>query len=375
MYLNHLDLFNNQQILLNKIKIPIIIYLCSYTPIEILKAANLFPFRVIPLKTDITSANTYLDSNYCPFVRGILSWALELESKLKKMYPVIIVNSCDGMRRLYDVWKYYLKSDLIYLLDIPRKKDTYSKELFTENLYSLKDKLENYYEREITNENLELAIKHCNEFRDIIKKLDQMRQDGTANISSYYFSQLVQGGMYYPREDYNQYLKNFINNLLRQKNNTHKIRKNSKVPRILLTGTVLDNLEILKTVEQYGGNVEVMDTCNGLRYWYGKIDENRKDKIAAIADFYLNKISCPRMLDSCAREKKLLEFINGRNIDGIIFYTLKFCDTSLFELPLLRGKMKQQGIPCLYLEGDFSPNVSGQLRTRIQAFMEAIEFG
>jgi len=81
------------------------------------------------------------------------------------------------------------------------------------------------------------------------------------------------------------------------------------------------------------------------------------------------------MLDNDVRENKLLEFINDRNIDGIIFYTLKFCDTCLFDLPLLREKMKQEGIPCLYLEGDFSPNISGQFRTRIQAFMEAIEFG
>lgn len=375
MHLNHLDLLDNQQIMLKTIKFPIIIYFCSYTPIEIFMAANLCPYRVIPFQIDISSANTYLDSNFCPFVRSILSWALEFSTKKNWMYPVIIVNSCDGMRRLYDVWQYYLKSDSTYLLDIPRKANTYSKESLKASLYSLKYKLENYYGRKITNKNLELAIKQCNEFRDIINKLDQMKQEDIIDISSYDFARLVQGGMHYPREDYNQYLKNYIDNFSRQKNNTQRIRKNNKSPRILLTGTVLDNLEILKTVEQYGGNVEVMDTCNGLRYWNSKIDENRKDKIEAIADFYLNKITCPRMLDNDVRENKLLEFINDRNIDGIIFYTLKFCDTCLFDLPLLREKMKQEGIPCLYLEGDFSPNISGQFRTRIQAFMEAIEFG
>ena len=154
----------------------------------------------------------------------------------------------------------------------------------------------------------------------------------------------------------------------------HQKRKDKKPLRILLTGTILDNLEIITTIEQYGAFIDVSDTCNGWRYYCNTIDENEEDKMGAITRFYLNKIACPRMLETEEKEERLLEIIKERKIDGVIFYTLKFCDTALFQLPLLREKMKLIGIPSLYLEGDFSSNVSGQLRTRIQAFMEALEF-
>jgi benzoyl-CoA reductase/2-hydroxyglutaryl-CoA dehydratase subunit BcrC/BadD/HgdB len=81
------------------------------------------------------------------------------------------------------------------------------------------------------------------------------------------------------------------------------------------------------------------------------------------------------MMESVTREERLLEIITDRKIDGVIFYTQKFCDVSLFQIPLLREKIKSLGVLSLCLEGEFSDNISGQVRTRIQAFMEAIEFG
>lgn len=348
-------------------------FFCTYMPEEILIAAGLQPYRVIPFQSDPSLANTFLDSNFCPYVRSLLSWAIEFE-KNKKILPTVIVNSCDGMRRLYDVWNHYFGHSFNAFLDLPRKRGFIAEVQYKSNLSFLKKKLEEYTGKEITDRDLCIGIQQCNEFRNLINRLDHLRRQQKIELSAHEFFQLVQKGAQNPKREYNQYLREVLNKCVERGVGMPQKRKNKNSLSILLSGTILDHLEIIAAIEEYGGFIDISDTCNGWRYYCDTIDENEADKMDAIARFYLNKIACPRMLDTEEREKRLLEIIKERKIDGVIFYTLKFCDTSLFQLPLLREKMKLMGIPSLYLEGDFSSNVSGQLKTRIQAFMEALEF-
>lgn len=364
----------NNKIINKKEQQSFMTFFCSYTPEEIIMASGFQPKRVIPLGSDPSLANSFLDSNFCPYVRSILTWAINLKQD-KAMLPTVLVNSCDGMRRLHDVWNYYLKNSFVYFLDLPRKQEPASKEQFKLSLYRLKESLEEFTGKKITEEKLAVAIQQNNEFRTLLEKLDQLRQNQTIVFSSYDFLKLIPEGIQSSKRDYNHYLDNYIVELLKKATKRDQRRKKTKLPHLLLTGTVLDNLELIKTIEEYGGFIDIADHCNGWRYYVNKIDEQEPDKMEAIAKFYLEKTACPRMLASEEREERLLEIIKARNIDGVIFYNQKFCDPSLFQIPLLREKIKLMGIPSLFLEGDFSLDISGQVKTRIQAFLEAIEFG
>jgi benzoyl-CoA reductase subunit C len=355
-------------------KKPFIAFFCTYTPQEIILASGFRPQRVIPLGFDPSLANTFLDSNFCPFVRSILSWAIK-QNQDNAMVPFILVNSCDGMRRLYDVMSYYFRDSFIYFLDLPRKRDRASEELFKSYLYDLKRSLEDFTGREITDEALQEAIRESNNFRTIFMRLDEMRKKQNINLSYYDFFKLIQDGTEGIKKIYGLYPNDFLIYDSHLITNQNQLGEKKKTLRILLTGSVLDNIEIIKIIEEYGGIIELADHCNGWRYYINKIDETNPNKIDAIVSFYLHKISCPRMMESVTREERLLEIITDRKIDGVIFYTQKFCDVSLFQIPLLREKIKSLGVLSLCLEGEFSDNISGQVRTRIQAFMEAIEFG
>ncbi len=35
-------------------------------------------------------------------------------------HHAVFVNSCDGMRRLYDAWQDRFRDDFVYLMDLPR---------------------------------------------------------------------------------------------------------------------------------------------------------------------------------------------------------------------------------------------------------------
>ena len=60
-------------------------------------------------------------------------------------------------------------------------------------------------------------------------------------------------------------------------------------------------------------------------------------------------------------------------IDGVIFYTLQFCDTHGLNATLDAKRLEYLGIPSLELKVELPQLGVGQLRTRIQAFIEMIE--
>ena len=58
--------------------------------------------------------------------------------------------------------------------------------------------------------------------------------------------------------------------------------------------------------------------------------------------------------------------------DGVIHYGLQFCHPYLMESMPVEKALEQGGIPCLRLETDYSMEDVGQLKTRIEAFIEQL---
>jgi benzoyl-CoA reductase/2-hydroxyglutaryl-CoA dehydratase subunit BcrC/BadD/HgdB len=79
-----------------------------------------------------------------------------------------------------------------------------------------------------------------------------------------------------------------------------------------------------------------------------------------------------RMADLGLKLKEIENTIIENSIEGIIFISLKFCDTVLYSFPLLKERFNQMGIPVLYLEMEYNNFSEGQLKTRIQAFLEML---
>lgn len=96
---------------------PIIGWLCCYTPLEIILAAGLNPFRVIPEPTS-DMADSFLHRNFYPFIRSSLGKALKGDLDFRDGF--VGVNSCDRLRRLYDARRLYAKTPRVYLIDLPR---------------------------------------------------------------------------------------------------------------------------------------------------------------------------------------------------------------------------------------------------------------
>jgi benzoyl-CoA reductase/2-hydroxyglutaryl-CoA dehydratase subunit BcrC/BadD/HgdB len=58
--------------------------------------------------------------------------------------------------------------------------------------------------------------------------------------------------------------------------------------------------------------------------------------------------------------------------DGVIHYGLQFCQPYLMESIPVEKALEEKDIPCLRIETDYSMEDVGQLKTRVEAFVEQL---
>lgn len=347
---------------------PAIGWFCTYLPEEILLAAGLLPYRIMESSPHTSQARACLSGQLCAYVMSSLQ--ATLEGKYNFLDGLVITNCCDAMRRLYDAWRHFIKGPaFIHILDLPKKVDKESMEYFRQCLIWLKEAIEAHYKIKLTEQALKEAINITNQTRRLLSQLYELRKENNPPISGTEISSIMRAAMTEPKEEFNKRLSSLLleikNRMLESKfSDTPKIR-------ILITGGFIDQTEIVRLIEGLGACVVCEDLCTGIRYFAGLVDINI-EPLSALSQRYLNRPPCARMIDTDKRFDYLWNLIEEYRIDGVIYYTLKFCDTNLFEFPYLRERLREKGASILFLESDGSASYSGQMRTRIEAFLESL---
>jgi benzoyl-CoA reductase/2-hydroxyglutaryl-CoA dehydratase subunit BcrC/BadD/HgdB len=343
---------------------PVLGWFCSYTPLEIIRAAGLGAYRIVPGPGHaMTRADTCIDRNFCPYVRTCLGEALE--GKYKFLDGLVVVNSCDPMRRLYDVWRYNIGGDFIRLLDLPRINTETAIAYFHEGLAALAGDIAGHFGVNITESAMAAAIGERNHIRSLLRELYRANRENSMPMSASQLQRVVRAADTLPSGRF----AGLLEKLVAEVRSTPGERRDG--PGILISGSVLENPRIVDLVEECGARVVSDDLCTGTRGFCDDVAPD-KDALTALACHYLGRTPCPRMKDARRRFDRVLAMIDEFRAEGVIFYTLKFCDPYLYDVPLLRDELAGRGIPALQLEGDFTPGTLGRVRTRIEAFIEML---
>jgi benzoyl-CoA reductase/2-hydroxyglutaryl-CoA dehydratase subunit BcrC/BadD/HgdB len=332
--------------------------------VEIFRAAGLDSFRIVPGPgRAITLADTVIDRNFCPYVRTCLGEALE--GKYRFLDGLVVVNSCDAMRRLYDVWRYHVGGDFVRLLDLPRVDTDTAAAYFREGLAALAGDIEEHFGVKITDEALAAAIARQNRVRSLLQELYRLNRDRGMPVPASDLHRVVRAADILPPESFDALLERLVGEV------GSAAGDGREGPRLLITGSILENPLIVDLVEECGARVVSDDLCTGTRrFWNDAAPDG--DPLTALSRHYLGRIPCPRMKDARRRFDHVLSMLDEFRADGVIFYTLKFCDPYLFDVPLLKERLAGRGVPSLLLEGDFTPGTLGRVRTRIEAFIEML---
>lgn len=339
-------------------------WICTYVPEEIIHAAGAIPVRVMGNGVSSKNATAYLYVNTCSFALACLE--LGLEGGYNFLQGLVAVNSCDPVRRLFDVWQLYVETPFTYLLSLPRKLSVNAHEFFYQEVVKFKRALEDFFHQEISNESLKEAILVYNQGRVLLRKLYELRRGIQPIVAGSECLEILRASMVMPREKFNYHLERFINDL------SQRTPQTNVKPRLLICGSLLDSLAFVRMIEELGGVVVADELCTGSRYFWDLVEEG-PDPLASLAKRYLTHSPCARMRPIEHRFNHIANLVKDYRVDGAISQSLKFCDIYGHSMPRLREELDKFGIPVLELDLEYDLSGLGQLRTRIQSFIEMLE--
>jgi len=343
-------------------------FFCSTVPEEVFTAAGLTGFRMRGTGSTNTELSDACFSNInCSFPRHAMN--LALEGKYDFLDGLVVINSCDHVRRIYDNWTRQLDTPFVTVMSLPRKVGPPQIEWYRDEINLLREKLREHFKVDISDQALRDAITLHNEIRALQKKLYTLRASDAPPINGMEALAVMVAGTAMPKLRYKALLEGFLGDLEGvEGTGGHRAR-------VMILGGELDDPEFVNIIEQQGAAVVTDSTCFGSRLMWRPVDETADDPVQALASYYIyDRPSCPRMYgDQPRRLAYTLELAKEFNVDGIIGERLMFCDQWLVEHYMTAQDLKEEGdIPFLALDREYILSGKGQLQTRVQAFIETL---
>ena len=343
-------------------------YFCAAMPVEMISAAGFLPFRVRATgSTGTELSDAYFGNINCSFPRHAFNLALKGEYDF--LDGLVIFNSCDHIRRLYDHWIRQMKTPFVKILSLPRKDEPAQVEWFRSELVILRENMQEHFRVEITDAKLREAIALHNTSRRRQRDLYELRKRERPPITGAEMLAVTVAGTAMPASRYNQLLGELLEDVGRASGHS------DYRARLMIMGGELDNPEYLKVIEAQGGLVVTDSLCFGSRMIWRDVDQNIDDPLTALAQYYVaDRPSCARMYTRYGERVKFIKnMIKDFNVNGVIFVRLTFCELWGFEQYSLANEFKEWNIPLLCMDREYTLSGVGQLRTRVQAFLETLE--
>ena len=354
-------------------------YLCPYAVAEMMSAFDLVPYRIFgDIREPITRADTYLPTVVCPFLRSTLDVALK--GKYDFLDGMVMAHSCEVAEKMAHIWKDYLPSEYMYFIDTPHSTHEAAQVQHKQQLEDFQKSLEAYTGKKLPPEKLKEAIKLHNEQRALVRELYDLRKPDPPLISGTETLKVMVALMSIPVEEGNDLLKQVISEVKERKDGPQK-----KPARLMLWGSIIDDVALMEMIESSGANVVMDDTCVGSRAYFPdvKLTDN---PVEGLAHRYLVDLKCPRtfrdavlsgnkkdyMKDLESRFDYIRDYARDWNIKGVILQSVRYCDIHGYEVPGLRDYLDHIGLPSTYIEWDYSEAALAPLRTRVEAFVEVI---
>ena len=339
-------------------------WLCSYTPVELLTAGGMVPMRLDAGNLLLQKPNPHIYQLICPYIRAVFDVAQK--DLFGPLDGVLFMKCCDGMLRLYDLWKTHLPSQKSYVLPLPKVQTPEAEEYFAEAMRRFAREMSRDQGVPITEDALHQAIGEANRFRSAVQKLYHLRFMNPLSLSYFALQLRIREWL---STDPAQALPLVERELKALKGKPDQGKPGA---RVLISSSTLDQLEIIKIIEEAGITIVADDLCSGARHFDHMVSENG-DPYLSLAKRYLNRWPCPRMQAGPSHIQRLLQEVQGADANGIIHVGLKYCDQSGYDLPRLQTWFRDRRIPFLSLENDYTVSGLGQLKVRIEAFAEILK--
>ena len=356
-------------------------YTCFHIPEVLMNLEGCFSVRLRAPHTSGTEIATYyMAQSACEYSRALLERAFE--GNYNFLDALLGVDVCEPMNRCMeniDILKLHDQNNTKYFncyLDVPYSDDEDCVEHYREQLTrKVLEPLHNNYGVDISDAAIRKAVASFNEMCKIITEIGDMRRVENPVITGSEFHKIVLATYVAPKDEILPYLRETLEELKTREPN----KKKEFRARVVVVGSEIDDPAMIELIEESGALVV------GDRFCYGSIPGREvihltadEDALTQVIRQNLKLTECPR---HCAihkinyRRDHIKELVDYYHADGAIYEQMKFCTYWSYERTLAAHIMPDEyGINVLSIDRPYSAkSSSGQLRTRVQAFVENLE--
>jgi benzoyl-CoA reductase/2-hydroxyglutaryl-CoA dehydratase subunit BcrC/BadD/HgdB len=356
-------------------------YLCMFAPIELILAADAIPVRVNSGWYDTSKVgDRVVPVEVCPVIRSTIGAKMVgLSPYLELSDAVISTLTCDGMTKLSEILR---DAKPILTMSPPRVKDSpQSLNLWKEEIKNIKTQIEELTGNKITSKKLRAAIETLQKATKAFRRLQDLRR-GPPVIMGRDAMLVNQTSAWDDLKRWTEKTEALCDELER--------RVQQKMwacppdtPRVMVTGTPMfwpDNWKMPTLVEEANpqGVLVADELCSSDRILYDPvgIDEwTMDDMINGISERYLMASTCPCFTSKDGNEDRINWLINKVKewrVNGVIYYVVRGCMLYAMEYSRVKKVLDSLNIPVYYLDTEYTREDVGQMKTRVEAFLEML---
>ncbi|NMB73843.1 MAG: 2-hydroxyacyl-CoA dehydratase [Myxococcales bacterium] len=348
---------------------------CTFVPEEIVLALDgILVGLCAGAEFATAEAEKLLPRNMCALIKGAFGFALARVCPYLLASDVIVgENTCDGKKKSYEIFK-----DLVarlYTMDLPQTKSAEGRALLRAEFSRFASFLEKLTGKKLTAAALKKGIAAVNAKRAVMHRLAKLRAADPAPISGLDGLLVNQVYFYDDPARFTASVAKICDEL------EARIERKAGVaplgtPRILVSGCpmAVPNWKLPAIVERAGAVIVGEESCVGERGTQALTADSgpTKDQLLdAIVERYL-KIDCAIFTPNESRLEHILSMARSLRADGVIHYGLQFCSPYQIEAGPVEKRLEKEGLPTLRIDTDYGQEDVGQIRTRVEAFVERL---
>ena len=357
-------------------------YSCIFAPIELILAAGAIPVRVGSGWYDTAKlGDRIMPVEICPVIRSTVGAKMvNLSPFLELSDAIVIPLTCDGRTKLSEILADYKP---VWYMNPPRvKDDSHTLSMWKQEIMVIKEKIEKLTGNKITRKNLKKTIETMQQATKAFRRLQDLRK-GNPVINGRDAMLVNQTSLWDDIERWTQKVNELCDEL-EKRVEQKEYSTYPDTPRVMLTGTPMiwpDSWKVPNLIEESNpqGVVVVDEQCSGDRILYDPVgvDEwTMSDMLDAISERYLMACTCPCFTSEHGNEDRInwiIDRIKEYKIDGVIYYVVRGCILYAMEYQRIKRVLDKMNIPVYYLDTEYTREDVGQMKTRVEAFLEMLE--
>ena len=340
-------------------------------PAEAVHARGALPVILQESQEAITVGHASIYPFYCGYTRSVVDQATK--DQLDFVDAIMFGDHCVQVLSAADMIRIRKPETPVHFYQlIPSLRDAWSEDNAVNILRRLTTALEETLNVSITEEALRASIAVFNENRQLIRNLYAQRRAGEIKLTSMDMQNIVKSSMVMDKATHNGLLRDLTRDLQGSGD------KHAGKVAVYLSGHLCQapKLDVLSMIEECGAYVVDDDLYHGWRYVSSDVDHT-SDPLRALARWYINRnwgAPCPTRLDPKSDwDKWLLEKTRDSGAAGMIVLMAKFCEPHYFYYPHIKKTFESNSVPHLLVETEHELIAAGNLRTRVESFVEMLK--